>query len=421
MANLLERASIVLTPTAYNNGEALCVKPEDGSGDFQFSRATEATRVNSLGLVEVVADNLPRINYEGFSYDGSGNIIPDSGCGSWLFEPQSTNLIPYSEDFSNSAWSKIGASVVGGFDSPDGGANAFKLVEGTNTGVHFLFDSASVLNGSTNYNSIYVKPNGVNWVKLYDGAKNEGIYFDLQNKVIGTKSAGVLDYSIVELSDGWLRIGFSSVATSTSVIFRVYLAPANNTLSYTGDGTSGVYIFGAQVEQQSYATSYIPTDGTQKTRNQDVCTNGGSVSTINSTSGVLYAEIAALADDGTNRIICISDGTNGNRVQIYYSTTTNSLIGLVASGGSTVASLNTTLSNTTDITKVAVKYRLNDFALWVNGVEVAVDISGNPPIGLDRLDFRLGVGILPFYGRTKTIAVFSEVLTDEELTLLTTI
>ena len=54
MANLLERASVVLTPTAYNNGEALCIKPDDASGDFQFSRNSAATRVNAQGLVENV-------------------------------------------------------------------------------------------------------------------------------------------------------------------------------------------------------------------------------------------------------------------------------------------------------------------------------------------------------------------------------
>jgi hypothetical protein len=73
MANLLDQASIVLTPTAYNNGEALCIKPDDASGDFQFSRNSAATRVNAQGLVETIGINLPRINHEGFSYDGSAN------------------------------------------------------------------------------------------------------------------------------------------------------------------------------------------------------------------------------------------------------------------------------------------------------------------------------------------------------------
>ena len=54
MANLLDKASILLTPTAYNNGSMLSIKPTDGDGDFTFSRNSAATRVNAQGLVENV-------------------------------------------------------------------------------------------------------------------------------------------------------------------------------------------------------------------------------------------------------------------------------------------------------------------------------------------------------------------------------
>mgnify|MGYP003643344245 CR=1 FL=1 len=84
--NLLDKASIILTPTAYDVSEVLCVKPSDGTGDFDFSRSTEATMVNAAGTIVTVGVNKPRINYE-------------NGCGNWLFEPQSTNLARYSEDF----------------------------------------------------------------------------------------------------------------------------------------------------------------------------------------------------------------------------------------------------------------------------------------------------------------------------------
>ena len=77
--NLLDQASIIITPTASDVSKVLCVKPSEAPfGDFDFSRATEATRVNSQGLVETIGINLPIINYEGFSYDGSGNVVPDS-------------------------------------------------------------------------------------------------------------------------------------------------------------------------------------------------------------------------------------------------------------------------------------------------------------------------------------------------------
>ena len=80
MSNLLEKASILLTPTGYDNGSMNCIKPNTSVGDFDFTRGTAATRVNSQGLIEDVTDtDLPRIDYT-------------DGTGSLLLEPQSTNL-----------------------------------------------------------------------------------------------------------------------------------------------------------------------------------------------------------------------------------------------------------------------------------------------------------------------------------------
>ena len=82
-----------------------------------------------------------------------------------------------------------------------------------------------------------------------------------------------------------------------------------------------LYMCGAQLEQQSYATSYIPTSGASATRNQELCNNATPV--INSEEGTLYAEISALANDGTYRGLTISDGTNSNVIRIYYTSATN--------------------------------------------------------------------------------------------------
>jgi len=407
--SLLDKATIITTPTAHSNGVLHSIK--GGSvADFDVVRGSAATRVNSEGLIEDVATNIPRIDYT----DGTASI---------LLEPQSTNLVTYSEDFSNASWVKLGASVVSGFDSPDGGTNAYKLVEDASAGVHLLSDSASVLNGSTNYNSIYVKPNGASWILLYDGANNERIYFDLQNKVIGTKSAGVLDYFITEMSGGWLRIGFSSVATSTSVIFRVYLAAADNVLSYTGDGVSGVYLFGAQVEAQSYATSYIPTSGAIATRLADLVTGAGDATTFNSTEGVLYAEIAALSNDGTTRIISLSDGTDTNRIHLFYYSASNGIAVNYRVNGSTVVSFTSTLTDINDFLKIAFKWQSGNFNCYVNGLSIGTNSNTTmlPLNTLNKLSFTRGDGSFPLQGKVKSVITFDTALTDEELICLTTI
>ena len=143
MSNLLDKASIILTPTAYNNGKALCVKPSDASGDFDFSRATDGTRVNAQGLVETIGINLPRINYEG-------------GCGSWLFEPQSTNLITYSEDFTQ--WAKVGTpTITSNYSiSPDGTQNSTRVEFDANERIYFILSAS----GDITF-SVYLKGSGV--------------------------------------------------------------------------------------------------------------------------------------------------------------------------------------------------------------------------------------------------------------------
>ena len=424
MSNLLDKASIILTPTAYNTSEVLCVKPSDGTGDFDFSRATEATRINSQGLVETIGINLPRINYEGFSYDGSGNVVPDSGCGSWLWEPQSTNLITYSEDFSNAYWNKGGVSVAGGFNSPDGGANAFKLVEDTSSGTHPLYKNNTSVTASAKVTiSLYAKGNGRDWIFIEDYDGNGGFYFDLKNGVIGTIFGVPDNYGFEEMANGWFRLWLTNTEPSTSADFSIYLADADNSLTYQGDGTSGLYIWGAQLEQQSYATSYIPTSGSSVTRNQDLCTNGGSLASINSTEGTLYAEIAALANDGGNRRISLNDGSDNNRINLMFTSVSNQIVCNYKANGTTRVSLSTTSYSVIDINKIAFKWKLGDFQLFVNGVKISTDnnttmINAN---ALNTIDFRDGNALFPFFGKNKALAVWKEALSDAELTELTTI
>jgi hypothetical protein len=190
--------------------------------------------------------------------------------------------------------------------------------------------------------------------------------------------------------------------------------------SYLGDGTSGIYIWGAQLEALSYATSYIPTlTGSTVTRATETATGAGSADLINSTEGVLYAEIAALANDGTFRAVSISDGSTSNVVRYYFSTTDNRIVGNVKSSGSNVFSFNHSLTTVTDYIKIALKYKVNDFALWVNGTEVSTDTSGAIPIGLTELAFDNGAGNDSFYGKCKELVVFGEALSDDELEKLT--
>jgi hypothetical protein len=376
---------------------------------FDFSRASSATVVNKAGLVEPVTSGLPRIDFS------------DDTNGALLLEPQSTNLVTQSEDFGDVSWGKNNTTITSNVAiSPDGTLNASKIIEGANlggknvTGVSF---SAS----ETYTFSTYAKASEREWLMLYfNGGGNGGYYFDIKNGVIGSTLGSNTGTPVIkDVGNGWYRCSVTHLTAAAQSI-QIYLADADNGFSYQGDGTSGAYIYGAMLEQQSYATSYIPTAGATATRVQDLCGGAGSASTFNSTEGVLYAEIADLSNNGSNRIISLSNGSQAQRVIIFFSPTSNEVKAICANS-SNQCDLSFIAPSVLDYLKIAFKYKENDFALWVNGTKVGTDTNGITSIGLNELAFDNGSGGANFYGKTKNLKVYPTALSDAELEALTTI
>jgi hypothetical protein len=374
--NLLDKASILLTPTAYDNGSMLSVKPENGDGDFTFSRNGAASRVNSSSNIVTEGTNLPRINYE-------------NGIGSWLLEPQSTNLVTYSENLNTYFQQKIDTTITDNYGiSPSGQSNSSRIQFADATS--FCYNIISVSTDHTA--SVYVK-----------GTSGQTIRFGI--------GGNVTTGELFTFNGLWQVIEYTA-SSATQIFFS----------SYYGATASDFEAFGLQLEQQSFATSYIPTDGAANTRIQDIASNSGNASLINSTEGVLYAEIAALANNLSARYISINDGTNQNQIDIHYDVSSNQIKGFCRVSNSLVGIVEFIANDITDFNKIAFKYKENDFALWVNGVEVDTDTSGVVPSEntLNKLNFLKGAGQF-FYGKVKALAVYKEALTDEQLTALTTI
>ncbi len=396
---------------ATKKGSTLAFNDEDGNYKplpFTTTRSTSATRVNKQGLIEVVTNDRPRIDYT------------DSAKGVLLLEPQSTNLITYSEAFDNAYWTKSGSSVTSGFISPDGNNNAFKLVEGTNTGTHYL-KSSTISGGAITPHSISIiaKPNGRGWINLRDNnTGSTGVWFDITNGVVGTEE-GTASGSIESLANGFYRCKNTYTNASANRIPLLALAEADNDNSYTGDGTSGVYIYGAQLELGSYPTSYIPTQGSAVTRLADTATDSGNSEVFNDSEGVLFADIAAFKGDNTDRQIGISNGSNSNRIGFQLSSNGTQIQFYVVSGGSDTVNSTKTINTITDGTKISFSYKVNNFKVYVNGFLIVTDTSGAVPIGLNKLAFDRGTGGDVFYGKTKEIGYYNTILTDLELETLT--
>ena len=387
-----------------------------------IANATSASYISILtssSTLEFYVDNVSVKEYLG------QEVVPDSGCGSWLWESQSTNLITQSETFSDSYWIKRGLLSVldNNVTSPNGNLNGSLLIEDTSTNFHWVQNSATITSSSTVTISVFAKAKDTRnlYIRSYDSAVDIKVsQFNISNGTIISTDLGSTS-KIEDYGNGWYRCSQTRADGSGGGSINYNIGILNGTsINYTGDGTSGIYIWGAMLEQGNIS-SYIPTSGSQVTRNQDLCTNGGSLASINSTEGVLYAEIAALANDGTSRRITLLESLY-DKVSLVLSPTSNSIQGLVLSGGSVQFNQTFSISNTLDFNKIAFKYKTNDFAIWVNGVEVATDTSGNTPIGLSELSFADGDNTSnKFFGKTKAVAVWKEALTDAELTELTTI
>ena len=323
--------------------------------------------------------------------------------GAFLLEPISTNELIYSEDLSS--WATFGSPIrTGGQDDLSGGTSAYAVEFPTANDFIRLLGVNTV---GTFTASVYAKKS-IGDTFYLNIAGNIGNYnFSTESFTPGTGSP---TGDMIDFGNGWYRCIMTFSSTSTSSQVRIQ-----------SNSGSTVILWACQLEELPYASSYIPTSGTTVTRAQETCVD--ATPTINSEEGVLYAEISALVENDGIRLISLNDGTTGNIVQIYYSGSANKIICQTKVAGSTQSSLQYVASSQTDIHKVAFKYKENDFALWVDGVEINTDLVGSvwAEGTLTELDFDIGSGSLPFYGRTKDLRIYDKALTDSELTELTTI
>jgi hypothetical protein len=404
-------------PSGVKAGTAYGVMPNSADADFDdFTRNSASTRIDKNGFITDVEVNVPRLDYTG------------GGCPSLLLEPASTNLTQYSKDFTQSYWTKENnATIESDVEiSPTGGLNASYLKAPVGTGISpRISQTFGCASGQTYTGSVFVKKDNIDYIRLLSTgatASTLDAYYNVSNGILG--NSGSPDKAKIEdYGNGWYRLSLviNTTQNTGSATFRIQLAKGDNNPASTYEGTEKSIIFGAQLEQQSYATSYIPTNGSSVTRAADVGGGTGDLSNvINSTEGVLYAEIAALADDATYRILSLSNGTACERVYMQYTNASNTVSVVVKNGCVTQANMVYVLDDATNFSKVAIKYKANDFALWVNGVERNTDTSGSVPTGLNTLAFNNSGGTV-FYGNVKSVAVFKEALSDTELQELTTL
>jgi len=386
---------------------------------FDFSRGSNATVINKDGLIETVGSGEPRIDYK------------DNSKGALLLEPSRTNIITQSEAFDNAYWTKSGSSVVGGFASPsaDSPLGAFKLVEGTSNAKHFIVrNNLFTPDGLTRDYSIFVKEGERRYIYITNVTTLNNdincVVFDTRNGVFTNTNdiTYILNRNVTALSNGWYRIDFTS-NTNSGAYDNFYIGISSSEtmsgVSYQGDGTSGIYIYGAQIEQGSYATSYIPTQGGVVTRLAESCSQTPPDGVIGQTEGTMFVDCKINAQ-GTYTGFSLSDGTTNNEVIIRF-TTTDRIEYYLRSGGSQPFGGGTTAFDTDSRVRIALAYKGGDSVIYVNGTEVSSSTNTTIPLNLSKVKFSRGNSTAVFSGKTNNFKVYNTRLSNSELQALTTI
>lgn len=420
--------SLLIVPARFKSGKLYSQIPTSGAGDFTVTRATTATRVNASGLIESVASGIPRLDY--FSIDGT------VGCPALLVEPAAQNLALQSENFLTT-WTNTSLVITSGFTSPSNNSNGTLIEASANTG-RLRQPFAAITSGTTHTFSLFAEAgnlalaSGVSLVFQEGTATNfvSGVVqsFRLDTGTLGasgTLGAGftLTRASIEDYGNGWYRCSMTVTVSYTPASANISIRPTSTIVSNLPATVSGgtAYIWGAQLETGSVATSYIPTTTAAVPRNADVVSVSGAVSgSIGQTEGTIYAEFEIRSDTTTRRLFALSDGTQTNRVFLYYAS--NAL-------RAQIQSTSVSLGNPTDgYHKVAFAYQQSGvsgtlFASLDGGAVVSGTTAGTFPASLTTIN----IGKIEdtnatslWNSRIRAVALYTTRLTNDQLQALTT-
>lgn len=421
---------LTYTETSYTGTSTLGVyiwgaQLEAGNVATEYIPTTSVIRTRFAGITQDggSASKIPRLDYT------------NGSCPSILVEPQRTNLFLRSEEFDTPYWNKTAGSTFAitqnSILSPSGTMTADKITPSSNLTTHWIGQTGFTLVSGTTYAfSVFAKNNGYNLVlSVGDFTVYTNCNFNLDNGTastpLATSGANLCSPSIQNFGNGWYRctIIFTAWTNSTFLLFSV-----NNTNStpsgpfgmatITGDNSKGFYLWGAQLEAGSNATSYIPTVASTVTRNADVISKSGISSLIGQTEGTIYLKVkySSLGKTSTGRWFKVYGASNEIALAING---VNVIRSIINNQSDTIS----TLAPRTDTgVKIAWAYNASGVVLFVNGVEYALP-NGNAQVisSLDSILFDASVNPYFAEGIINQAILFKTRLSNTELAQLTTL
>lgn len=359
-----------------------------GQNLVTFTRASSGTYVGSDGLIKSAAVNEARFDHNPTTLESLGLLV----------EEARTNLLTYSQEFDNAAWSKDATTITSNnATSPDGTVTAELVVPDTQTLPHMIRQAAT-LTAATHTISIYAKASGYQHLQICDNISST----DYINFVLsGTGSVGnASGYtgSIVSVGNGWYRVSASKTFTAASTEARFVPLNADTAArrpSFAGNGTSGILLWGAQLEAGSFPTSYIPTVASTVTRSADVAriTGANFSSWYRQGEGTLFASGAQLSGTipSDQYIVSLDDNSSSNFIKISRFNGGNPVT--VRTSGTSVFDVNLGSISQSSLFSSALTYKQNSFAGVLNGTGLQTSTSGSVPLLLNS--FRVGSAVGP--------------------------
>ena len=391
---------------------------EQRSSVTAYTATTTAPITNYIPALQTAAAGVARFEHNPVTGESLGLEI----------EEQRTNLLLRSEEIDNAYWTKANASITANaVVAPDGNLTADSLVENTAATGHNISSTAftSGLTSAISYTfSVYVKPAGRSWAILEMGGALGGGYgwFDLSTGTLGTQTQLSGTSTITAVGNGWYRISITDTSTSTgsaATKCNVYATTGNNVISYTGDGFSGISVWGAQLEAGAFATSYIPTVASQVTRSADSASMTGTnfSSWYRTDEGTLYSE----SSSPSTLLPLAMQGTLALNDVIYVLNRGTGVVGTSASILNGIATQTSSFSTFTfgAVNKSTLAYKTNDAAASLNGGTVTTDSTVTLP-SVSQAFIGAQVGTI-YTGTIKKVAYYAKRLSNAEIQSLTTI
>ena len=348
-----------------------------GASLVTFTRASTGTFVDSDGVLRTATTNEARFDHNPTTGESLGLLV----------EEARTNLLLRSEEFESASWINLNTTESSNVAvAPNGTLTADKLIENSGAGFKSI-DQVLAISALTYTFSIYAKAVERSIVQLLwsGGASTNFANFNLAT---GTVTAGTYtSATITPAGSGWFRLSITSAlaaGTYSGIVSLQTNASATRAASYTGDGTSGFFIWGAQMEAGAFPTSYIPTTTATATRAADVASITGTAfsSWYRQDEGTVFAEWVKNGSSNFQTMAAFSDGTSNNLIALTHGSgapTNNARFDVNTGGVSQVTLVLVTGSVVGTSYKNTGTYKVNDFAAASNGGSPLTDTSGSIP------------------------------------------